>query len=388
MIVNMNIGGTEKALLNMINNIPRSQYEISIFMLEKYGGFLDHIPSDVHVKYFKDYENIKDKLNKPPHEVSLHQIKNGKFHTAFTIMLLHVITKALKNRSIYFKYLLRKYPAFNEEYDIAVAYDGPMDFISYFVLKKIKAKKKIQWIHFDVTKIGFNPKFASSIYRKYDNIFVVSNEAKMKLLDLVPKLKNKTKAFLNVSSPSLIRKQSKLGVGFTDSFDGIRILTVGRLSDEKGQDLAILALEKLVNEGHNVRWYCVGEGPSRGRYEQLVREKNLKNHFILLGSDPNPYPYMEQCDIYVQPSRHEGFCITLTEAKYLRKPIITTNFAGAKEQITNGENGLIVDLNEDEIYKAAVNLIQNKDLCEKFSSNLAIGINEARDNYITFDHVV
>ncbi|MBS4197582.1 glycosyltransferase [Bacillus sp. FJAT-49870] len=388
MIINMNIGGTEKALLNMINNIPRNQYIITIFMLEKYGGFLDHIPSDVHVKYFQNYKNIKDMLNKPPHEVSLDLIKNKKFLTAFLIMLFHIITKALKNRSIYFKYLLSKYPAFNEEYDIAVAYDGPMDFISYFVLKKIKAKKKIQWIHFDVTKIGFNPKFASSIYRKYDNIFVVSNEAKMRLLELVPKLKNKTKAFLNSSSPSLIRKQSKFGVGFTDSFNGIRILTVGRLSDEKGQDLAILALEKLVAEGYNVRWYCVGDGPSRGRYEQLIREKNLKNHFILLGLDPNPYPYIAQSDIYVQPSRHEGFCITLAEAKYLRKPIITTNFAGAKEQITNGENGLIVEINEDEIYKALVNLIQNEDLCEKFSSNLDIGFNEVHDNYITFDRVM
>ncbi|WP_233711017.1 glycosyltransferase [Lederbergia citrisecunda] len=384
----MNIGGTEKALLNMINNISKNQYEITIFMLEKYGGFLDHIPSDVKVKYFNGYKGIKDILNKPPQLVSLKFLKNGKVLKAITIILLHIITKVLNNRSIYFKYVLRKYPVLNEEYDIAIAYDGPMDFISYFVLKKISSRKKIQWIHFDVTKIGFNPKFALSIYSRFDKIFVVSKEAKNHLLSLVPTLENKTKTYLNTTSPKLVRKQAKMGVGFTDSFAGIRILTVGRLSEEKGQDLAIHVLEKLVNKGYDVRWYCVGEGPSREKYEQLIRQKNLRNQFILLGSDPNPYTYMEQCDIYVQPSRHEGYCITLMEARILGKPIITTNFTGAREQISNGENGLIVDTDDDEIYKAVVKLIENKDLCEKFSTNLALNNNEKNNINLAFNHIV
>ena len=75
-----------------------------------------------------------------------------------------------------------------------------MDFISFFVVNKIKAKKKIQWIHFDVTKIGFNQKFAKNIH-KFDKIFVVSKEGKNKLINILPSLKEKTEEFYNIVSP-------------------------------------------------------------------------------------------------------------------------------------------------------------------------------------------
>jgi glycosyltransferase involved in cell wall biosynthesis len=114
----------------------------------------------------------------------------------------------------------------------------------------------------------------------------------------------------------------------------------------------------------------LGEGPSRKEYEKLIKEDNIQNKFILLGSDPNPYPYIDQCDIYVQPSRHEGYCLTLAEAKCLNKPIVTTNFTGAEEQIINENTGLIVNINEFEIYNAVKKLIINRDLCMKLSKNL------------------
>ncbi|MCR2822023.1 glycosyltransferase [Lederbergia panacisoli] len=371
MLINMNIGGTEKALLNMINEMSSHKYDITIFMLEEYGGFLEYIPPRVKVKYFNEYDTIKSLINQPPHLMSLQLFKNGKIIVAFIIFFLYIISKVLGNRSIYFQYLVRKYSPLENEYDLAVAYDGPMDFISYFVLKKIKAKKKIQWIHFDITKIGFNPKFAEKVYSKFDKVFVVSEEAKGKLIKIVPTIKNKTEVLINKSSPQILKYQSKLGEGFNDSFDGIRILTVGRLSSEKGQDIAIYVLDRLLKDGYKVKWYCVGDGPSKSKLKQRIFEYNLEENFILLGSNPNPYPYFDQCDIYVQPSKHEGFCITLLEAKYFRKPIVTTNFTGAKEQIKHGETGLIVDINEDAIYEGLKELLKNFDLRTKFSFNLA-----------------
>ncbi|WP_010678074.1 glycosyltransferase [Bacillus timonensis] len=369
-VINMNVGGTEKALLNLVNEFPRKKYEITIFMLEKYGGFLKYIPQEVNIHYFSDYYSIKDLLNNPPRYTFIDLLKKGKIFRAFMIIILHIITKVLKDRSLYFKYLLRKYPTLNEEYDIAVAYDGPMDFISYFVLKKVKARKKLQWIHFDVSKIGFNLRFTSKIYSKFDRVFVVSNEAKTKLLKYLPNLKGKTEVLFNIISPLTIKKQSTMGLGFTDNFEGLRILTVGRLSKEKGQDLIVPVLARLIQEGHKVRWYCLGDGNLKHDLENLIKDYKLEDHFILLGSDPNPYPYINQCDIYVQPSRHEGFCITLAEARCLRKPIVTTNFTGAKEQISNEVNGLIVDVSENCIYEGLLKLLENKDLRKTFSQNL------------------
>ena len=159
-------------------------------------------------------------------------------------------------------------------------------------------------------------------------------------------------------------------IDFDDKFDGIKIVTVGRLSREKGQDLAINALLKLKQDGYKVRWYCVGEGNARDEYEKLIKEKNLEGNFILLGANPNPYPYIKKSDIYVQTSRHEGYCLTLAEAKCLCKPIVTTNFIGAYEQIKNKINGFIVNQNEDDIYEKIKFIIDNNYIRDKFISNL------------------
>jgi len=370
MLINMNIGGTEKSLLNLIAELPEEQFEITILMLEEYGGFLDQIPSRVKVEYLTDYDEIKPSINNPPRVTSINLFKKRKFTKAINFSGYYLMAKLLNNKDIFFNYITKKHYFTEDHYDIAVAYAGPMDFISYFVLNKIKAKKKIQWIHFDVTKIGFSKTFAKKNYNKFNKIFIVSEEAKRKLISLVPKIEEKTDVLLNVVSPIVINRLCKKGKGFNDDFDGMRILTVGRLTKEKGLDLAIKALTELINEGYNVKWYCVGEGNQRIYLEKLIKESGLQEKFILLGSDTNPYTHMDQCDIYVQPSRHEGYCITLAEARYLNKPIVTTNFNAAKEQINDGITGSIVDINHYEIYKALKNLIDDQELAKSFTTNL------------------
>lgn len=372
MLINMNVGGTEKALLNMIDEMPKEEYDITILMLEEYGGFLSQIPKDVNVIYVEGYKDMKSILNNPLPLTALSLLKERKIIKAFNICITHLLTKITNNRSLLFKYLLKNNLKLKNEYDIAVAYAGPMDFISYFVVNKIKAEKKIQWIHFDITRIGFNVKFSKKIYRKFDQIFVVSNEARVKLLNKLPSISGKTEVFKNRVSVRNTQELAKEGKGFNDLFDGIRIVTVGRLTNEKGQDLAIKALARLINDGYKVRWYCIGEGNSRKTYEELIEKNNLNNHFVLLGSNPNPYAFIANCDIYVQPSRYEGYCITTLEAKCLNKPIITTDVNGAREQIVHGETGLIVNIDEIDLFNAIKKLINNEELRLRISKTLQI----------------
>lgn len=371
MIINMNIGGTEKALLNMIAEMPKEKFDTTILMLEKYGGFLNQIPPEVKVEYVEGFNEIKNVYHNPPHLSALTFFRKGKIFQAISLLSIHIMSKILNNRSYYLKHLLKKCAAKKEEYDVAVAYAGPMDLISYYVLNKIKAKKKVQWVHFDVTKIGFNHSFESKLYNQFEKVFVVSKEGRKKLINLIPSLKGKTEVFSNIVSKNLIQSQVEEGIGFQDDFGGIRILTVGRLALEKGQDIAIRVLAKLIDAGYNIKWYCVGEGSSRTKYEKLIKEYNLEEKFILLGADPNPYSYIDQCDIYVQPSRHEGYCITLAEARCLNKPIVTTDFAGAREQIKDGETGLIVKVKEEEIYDGVKKLILYEELRHMLSKNLS-----------------
>lgn len=365
MIINMNIGGTEKALLNMVEEIDNNEYDVTIMMLEKYGGFLKDIPKWVNIKYFENYNDIKDIINNPPKVTVKKLIKQGRIIKGFNVGCSHLLSKIKKERSNFFKYILKDYRVIDEEYDVAVAYAGPMDFISYFVINKIKAKKKIQWIHFDVTKIVFNEVFASKVYSKFDKVFVVSNEAKQKLDNLVPSIKDRTEVFFNITSPRKIREMADKSTGFNDKFEGIRILTVGRLSKEKGQDMTIHVLARLKKDGYNVRWYCIGEGNMRREYENLIEKYNLENDYLLLGATSNPYSFMKECDIYVQSSRHEGYCITLAEAKCFDNPIISTKVTGANEQLKDTKVGMLADIDENSIYESVKNCLINIQLHSK-----------------------
>jgi len=114
----------------------------------------------------------------------------------------------------------------------------------------------------------------------------------------------------------------------------------------------------------------MGEGVERNRLEKQVKQCNVYNNFILMGIKTNPYPYLRWCDIYVQPSRHEGYCITLAEARCLKKPIVTTDFAGAKEQINNNSTGFITEFDEEQIYIAVKILMDDQKIRQKFENNL------------------
>lgn len=370
MCINMNVGGTEKALLSMVDELLKEDYEITILMLEECGGFLESIPSSVKIKYVEGFSKMKPILNNPPMQVSKSLIKQGKLIKGINIAGIHLISKILGERSLYFKYILKEYKELKEEYDLAVAYAGPMDFITYFVLNKIKSKKKAQWIHFDITKIGFNIKFVDKFYSEFDRVFVVSEEGKKKLIKKVPSLKHNTDVFFNIVSEDKIKDLANRDDGFEDDFKGIRILTVGRLSKEKGQDLTISVLAKLKSEGYKVRWYCVGEGSARGEYEKLIKEYELKDDYILLGSKSNPYPFMKDCDIYVQSSRYEGYCITLAEAKIFKNLIVSTNFTGANEQIIHGKTGLITEINKEDLYIKIKKLLDDEELRVYIKNNL------------------
>lgn len=370
MCINMNIGGTEKALLNMIAKIPKDKYEVTILMLEEYGGFLSEVPKWVKVKYLEKYFDIKPILNNPPQYTVREFIKNGQCMKALNIAYIYYMSTILKNKNIFFKYILKDYSHVKEEFDLAVAYAGPMDFISYYVLNKIKAKAKVQWIHFDIENIGFDKEFAERNYEKFDKIFIVSEKGKEKLLKVVPNLKEKVQVFYNIVSSRLVKDMSSKNISFDDDFNGTKILSVGRLSKEKGQDLLIEAINRLNKDGYNVKAYLIGDGPSKREYENLINKFGLKEKCILLGSTTNPYPFMKSCDIYMQPSRHEGYCVTLAEARCFNSPIVTTNFTGADEQVIDGETGLITNISSNDIYLAIKRLLDDKELMKNIKTNL------------------
>ncbi|MEH7388130.1 glycosyltransferase [Bacillus sp. JJ1521] len=376
----MIMGGIEKALISMLNTIPKDKYEVTVLVMGAGGELEEELPDHVKVKCLYGYEKTTlEKIGK--------HIKNGRFIHAFKIGWYTILTKMTKNVFKQEWFHSKMIPMIESEYDIAIAYHVPASFPVVFVMENIKAKSKIAWIHADVSHYVNELKPYERFYERYEKIFCVSNYGMKKFIELYPHLQEKTSVFYNILDKKQITLLAEKDEGFNDGFDGIRILTVGRLTKEKGHDILPSLLMKLREEGNNVRWYCIGDGESRLELEILVKKHNLEEHFILLGTKRNPYPYIKGCDIYVQPSRHEGYCISLAEARAFNKPIITTDFLAAREQIVNGQNGLIVNFDENEIFKAVKTLISNQDLCEKFVKNLMGGNLESTETKKIFDCV-
>ncbi|MCA1061476.1 glycosyltransferase [Rossellomorea aquimaris] len=349
MIGMMNVGGVEKSLLSLISTIPREKYEVTILLLEKRGELLKEIPHWVKVKEANWFEEIRPIILQSPYKTISNYFYNKQIFEIPRFALIQKISNKTNNRYFYYQSILRNVPELPESYDIAIAYQGPHDIIDFYIANKVTAKVKTSWVHFDVSKFKVNIKFYSKIYQKFDKIFVVSDEAHKKILQLIPNLEGKTEVFYNIFSKKTVNYLSKKSNCFDDDYKGLRIVTVGRLSKEKGLDIAINLLCRLRTDGYEVKWYCVGEGNHRAELERIINKKNMQNNFILLGSKINPYPYIRESDIYVQTSRHEGYCLTLAEAKCLNKPIVTTNFIGAYDQIVHGVNGYI-ECNEDDLY--------------------------------------
>ena len=142
----------------------------------------------------------------------------------------------------------------------------------------------------------------------------------------------KSAGFHNIIERRRIEGLKKPG-GFSDSYDGVRILTVGRLAHQKAYDIAILAMKQIRDAGYKARWYVVGEGPERKALEKQIAELRLQKDFILLGIKENPFPYYAQCDLYVHATRFEGKSIAIQEAQALGCAVIASDCAGNREQI-------------------------------------------------------
>lgn len=365
----MNLGGTEKALLSFINALDGKSVSVTVLLLEKKGVLLKDIPNWVNIDYLKDFDKIKPVIYDPPLNLIRQNIRDLKFIESIRNTWRYAKVKLSGNWHLnYIKAL--KYNNQRYETDIAIAFAGPSDFISYYIYKNVKAEQKFQWIHFDVSKIIYHKSFGNTYYKHFDKIFCVSENAKMVFDQMFPQFAFKTSVFKNIVSKNELEKLASIGETYTDDFKGLRILTLGRLSEEKGQLMIPNIVNKLKKEKIKFKWYLIGDGNLTMLLEQEIQKLDLKKDLILLGSKLNPYRFVKDCDIYVQTSYHEGYCLTVHEAKIFNRPVVLTKVASATNLIVDNEDGLIVEICEDAIYKGVKSLLMDEKLRCRFKRNL------------------
>ena len=331
LLFSMGVGGVEKSLLGLLSALDPEKYDIHVGLLRKEGGFLQMLPR--YVTVHECFCGAWNTVNQPPLATVKSLLRRGRFGEAVVHSFCYAIYKITGDRTLFYRYVLRNEPSIDVCFDEAYAYAGPASMLDFYICRKIKAVKRFGWIHFDILKNGIDNVMTRRFYHEYERIYVVSEQAKRNFDLVFPQFADKTEVRYNIVPVDEVRRLAAGAPTFADDFTGVRILTVGRLSDEKGQDVTIDTLKILVDKGFNVKWYYVGDGKLRSTCEQLADEYGLTERVEFLGAETNPYGYMRDCDVYVQPSRHEGYCITLAEARCFTAPIVATSFAGAVEQL-------------------------------------------------------
>ena len=349
LLYSMNVGGVEKSLVNLLSILPRERYDIHVGLVHQEGGLLAYLPSDVVIHSISDIQEHWDDLKNPPLQTIKTYAQKGQYIKVLLALIVYLTCKFQGSFMGWTQYLLKDTKGLKETFDLSVAYAGPASDIDYYICQKVQAKKKIGWIHFDISKIGVDRKMVRQLYGHYERIFVVSETSKAIFDQIFPQFKDKTEVFHNVVSSIQIKEQASIGESFEDDFDGKRILTVGRISSEKGQFMAIQALKSLKDKGYHIRWYFIGDGNDMEHCKNEVERLGLSENVFFLGTKTNPYAYMRDCDIYMQPSRHEGFCITLAEALCFGNPVVATDFTGAYEQLKDKKNGFVVGMSAKNI---------------------------------------
>lgn len=358
--------GAEVALLELLRRLGEKELELSLYVLTEQGELVTDVPHEVKLmnKSFCAAPVLtKEGRNHLRKKTIRASFSKGAIFKNFSYIVKNGL-KMAQNRKIQVDKLLWRVLSdgaeeLKEEYDLAVAFlEGGS---SYFVADHVKAKKKAAFIHIDYNLAGYTRSLDKDCFLQFDQIFTVSEEVKTHFLNAYPECKENTRVFHNMLNEERIFEKSKEPGGFEDDYEGIRILTVGRLVYQKGYDIAIEAMKLLKATGKNIRWYVLGEGNLRSSLEEEIRLAGLEEDFVLLGAVKNPYPYYAQADIYAHCTRFEGKSIAIQEAQILGKPIVASDCSGNKEQIINGVDGILCDLEPEEIKEAILSLIEDKE---------------------------
>ena len=289
---NLDYGGIETSLINLLKNFNYKKYNVTLVLEEKKGIFLESVPKEVKILEYRP-SNCKNYLKRK-------------------------IFNVLKR----IKWIICNY----KMYDIAICYatySKPCSFIT-----RTSSDKKILFVHndyyesylHDIEKI--KQFFCGIRIKSYNRIVFVSNESRLKINSLFKSISKKTKTINNLIDQEKIKYLSKEKI-LIDKNDKKTFIYIGRLDEKQKKVSRIIETARKLKNNKNVLFWILGDGPSKSEYSLLIKKYKL-NNIVLLGAHKNPYPYLKKADYLILTSDYEGFPVVYNEAIILHKPILTT----------------------------------------------------------------
>jgi len=328
--------GVTTSLINLLNAIDVENLDISLLVLNNQGSTVEKdIPPKIkHISYDRSIEIFFQTWKKSLWgllELRRWKLLYYRLKVYFDTYRYGKVKALQKN----WGKIVHSLPCVPGHYDVVI---GFQDYFSgVFSLEKVNAQKYVGWNHNIYQEMGYDDSLTKEYYSKLDLLCTISETTKDSLLRIFgEKLDSKIMVVPNAINREKIDTMSKEQPD--DDFfhtDKEKILSIGRLVEQKGFDFAIEVGTKLKQDGVSFVWYILGEGTERKNLEKLIDKEKLNDSIVLYGFTSNPYPFMKSCDVYVQPSRYEGFGIAISEAYYLGSPLIITPDAGSRYNQSN-----------------------------------------------------
>lgn len=365
-IDSLRIGGAEKSLITLLGMLDFARYDVDLQLFSHIGELMKNVPPEVRILPLPEHTGF---FSQPIYKKALSPFKFIR-HLKYSLSLRKK-DLSVSQRNLYFWKLIRPYIKGRKgQYDIAIAYSQGVS--TYYTIEKVNATKKFGWINAEINCEEVIKSEMQNYYGSLDKIVAVSEGVRDYLIkEIFSDLNDKITVIKDILNPNTIRELSSLEAPSLKKDDSPVIMTVGRLDkDVKGYDIALKTAVELKSRGVKFKWYVIGDGPDRKSIQEYIDKNNLKDNFVLLGSVVNPYPFMRQCDVYVQTSRREGFGLTIAEAKILNRPVICTRFKGSELQITHEKNGLLSSFAHKEIADKIERMLNDKALTRNIQQSL------------------
>lgn len=379
--------GAEKALLELLKRFPKEQYEISLYVLLDQGELILQVPS--HVKVLNREYSDASVLSREGKKVLNKKIWkrlwiHGAVFRNFPFLIRNTVAMIKKGKISPDKLLWRVMSdsgqVIRKHYDMAIAYlEGGA---TYYVHDHVNADRKFTFLHVDYGFAGYTRELDKNCYPDFERIFTVSDEVKKSFVKAYPECSKDTYVFHNLIDQKEIRRKAELPGGFEDSYDGKRILTVGRLTAQKAYEISIDAMKILKDHGIKARWYVLGEGELRGKLQSQIDRLGLQKDFLLLGAKSNPYPYYKQCDLYVHATRFEGKSIAIQEAQTLGCTILVSDSSGNREQVIQDEDGMMCKLTPEDVSRNIEALLGDPQKCEKLGQKASVKLSSEQKDVL------
>ena len=357
----LELGGAERALLGLLNAIDTNNVDVDLFLNQHTGAFMPLIPDKINLlPEISAYSAIERPMRSILYEGQLGILIGrliGKYrHKKY----LKSIGKTRDGSATQYAFdgVLPFLPSLKHfgHYDMAISFLDP----PHIVQDKVDADIKMEWIHADWSTIDVNEKLVASRWGRNDYIVSISEHVGERFLKRFPQFKDKIIEIHNILSPSFVKNQAAQSVDFEDfNPDIITLCSVGRIAYAKNFDNLPHIAKKLKEKGLTFHWYVIGPG-DLGEISKTIQEDDVDDCVNFIGAKSNPYPWIQACDIYVQPSRYEGHSVTVREAQILGKPVIITNYPTAKSQVLDGVDGIICGMDNQSIAEAIYSLANDR----------------------------